>query len=558
MQRKKLVIVGGVAGGASCAARARRISEDWDITVFERGPYVSFANCGLPYYVGRVIEEEEHLLLATPALFKHRFNIDVRTRHEVLAVDTQAREVEIRSLKSGKTSREGYDVLVLSPGAAPVKPRLPGMALPGIFTVRNIPDTQAIMKWLTGRPCEKAVVVGGGFIGLEMCENLMKRGLSVTVVEMQAHVLPVLDPEMAAPLHGRLEDEGVELRLGRAVTGFAQGGDSGLVVSLDSGENLPADLVVMSVGVRPEVELAKAAGIALGETGGILVDKQMRTSAPDVYAVGDAVEVECFVTGAKRLIPLAGPANRQGRLAADVIMGLGSPPPEFQGVLGTAVCGVFGLTAASTGETEKSLKALAAKGREISYEKVYVHPLNHSGYYPGAENIALKLIYEKPSGRILGAQAVGGEGTEKRIDVIATAMRFGGTAYDLEQAELCYAPQYGSAKDAVNIAGMVAVNALTGFMPMVHWENLDGDGVLLDVRTKPEVVEEPVPGALHMDINELRRRMDELPKDKAIHIFCYLGQRGHVAARLLQAHGYKAYNVAGGYLTWVALQGGKE
>ncbi|MFP4475772.1 MAG: FAD-dependent oxidoreductase [Desulfatibacillaceae bacterium] len=556
MEKNKLLIIGGVAGGASAAARARRISEDWEIVVLERGPHVSFANCGLPYYVGNVIKEQDHLLLADPDLFRTRFNIDVRVRNEAVSVNPGAKIVRVRNLETGQEYDEAYDSLLLSPGAAPVRPGLPGIDLPGIFTVRNIPDATRIMEWIDNHETKHAVVVGAGYIGLEMCENLMERGIEVTIVEMQDQALPILDREMATYVHEHLAEEGVELILGQSVTGFSTRPDGDMDVALSSGESLQADLVVMSIGVRPEVSLARDAGLTIGETGGILVDDTMRTSDPHIWAVGDAVEVTAYVTGVKRLIPLAGPANRQGRLAADVILGNGGPPPRFRGVQGTSVCGFLGLTVANTGETEKTLDALARAGRAIDYEKVYIHNFHHSSYYPGAEVISLKLLFEKPGGRILGAQAVGKEGTEKRIDVIAMAIQLGGTVQDLEQAELCYAPQYGAAKDPVNIAGMVAANYLAGFAPIAHWEDVDfKDGILLDVRSTPEVIEEIVEGATHIHVGQLRSRLGELPRDRDIYVFCHVGQRAHIATRMLREHGYRAYNLTGGYLTHIGVEG---
>ncbi len=411
----RIAIVGGVAGGASCAARLRRLSEEAEITIFDRGPFVSFANCGLPYYVGNVIDEEFKLLMATPALFLKRFNIAVRLNCDVLAIDREQREIEVKDLKTGRDFRHGYDALVLSPGASPIRPPLPGIDLPGIFTLRSIPDSRQIRKWITQRGAKKAVVVGGGFIGLEMTENLVRRALAVTLVEMMPQVMPVLDPEITTPLQGELTRNGVNLRLGVAVAGFAPGTNGGLVVQLQDGTSEAADLVLLAIGVRPETTLARDAGLDLGELGGIRVDHQMRTSDPRIWAVGDAIEVKDVVTGRWSLVPLAGPANRQGRIAADVIMGR---PVRFRGVQATAICQAFGMTVASTGCSEKALRRLGLWDGPEPCEKIYLHPGHHAGYYPGAMPMTIKLIFRKSDGRILGAQAVGPEGVDKRIDVI--------------------------------------------------------------------------------------------------------------------------------------------
>jgi len=543
MSRKKIIIVGGVAGGASCAARCRRLDEEAEILMLDRGPYVSFANCGLPYYVGDVITDETNLLVANPALFRDRFNIEARTGHEVIAIDRAAREIEVRELSTGRFYRESYDALVLSPGAAAVRPPLPGIDLPGIFVLRTIPDSRQIRTWIEEKDAKSAVVVGGGFIGLEMAENLVQRGLSVTIVEMLDQVMPPLDPEMARPVQEQLEKHGVKVALGDGVAGFEPRGGQ-VVVNTKSGAQHAGDLVILAIGVRPETALAKAAGLELGERGGLRVDEQMRTSDPCIWAVGDAVEIRDVVTGEWTMIPLAGPANRQGRIAADAICGRDS---KFRGVQGTAICGVFVLTVASTGASEKSL----LRAGITDYEKVYLHPANHVGYYPGAKPINLKLLFRKSDGRLLGAQAVGEAGVDRRIDVIATAIQFGGTVFDLEESELCYAPQFGAAKDPVNFAGMIAANSLRGDLPLADWKQLLPDSaILVDVRDPNEFEEGHISGAINLPLNDLRARLGELPRDRELWLYCRVGQRGYYAARLLMQHGFQVKNLPGGYLTY--------
>ena len=544
MSQKKIVIVGGVAGGASCAARCRRLDENAEILLLDRGPYVSFANCGLPYYVGDVIKDESKLLLASEVLFRDRFKIEVRTRHEAVAIDRDKREIEVKELASGRIYRESYDALVLSPGAMAVRPPLPGIDLPGIFVLRTLPDSREIRAWIDAKQAKCAVIVGGGFIGLEMAENLAHRGLSVTVVEMLNQVMPPLDPEMAQPVQQHMEAHGINMALGDGVAGFETNDGGKLVVKTKSGAAYAGDLVILAIGVRPETALAKAAGLELGERGGIRVDDQMHTSDPAIWAVGDAVETRDIVTHQATLIPLAGPANRQGRIAADVICGRNS---HFRGVQGTAICGVFDLAVASTGASEKALQRAGI----TDYEKVYLHPAHHVGYYPGAKQINLKLIFRKSDGRILGAQAVGEADVARRIDVIATAIQFGGTAYDLEEAELCYAPQFGGAKDPVNFAGMIASNALRGDNPLADWGQLGSEGMfLLDVRDPDEFEEGHIPGAVNLPLNQIRNRMGELPRDREIWTYCGVGQRAYYATRILMQSGYHAKNLAGGMRTY--------
>lgn len=543
MKTKKIVIVGGVAGGASCAARCRRLDESAEILMFERGPYVSFANCGLPYFVGDVIKSESKLLVANPTLFRERFNIEARTEHEVIEINREAREVRVKDLATGQISLHSYDALVLSPGATAIRPPLPGIDLPGIFVVRTIPDTCQIRAWIDQKSAKSAVVVGGGFIGLEMAENLIHRGLSVTIVEMLDQVMPPLDPEMARPVQTHLEKHGIRLALGDGVAGFEQI-DGQLAVKTQSGARHMADLVILAIGVRPDTSLAKKAGLELGPRGGILVDEHMRTSDPHIWAVGDAVEVRDVITGQTTLVPLAGPANRQGRVAADVICGRDS---KFRGVQGTAICGVFDLAVASTGASEKSLRRAGI----TDYDKVYLHPANHVGYYPGAKPIHLKLIFRRSDGRILGAQAVGEAGVDRRIDVIATAIQFGGTVFDLEESELCYAPQYGAAKDPVNFAGMIAANSLRGDAPLADWKSLlPADALLVDVRDPDEFEEGHINGAINIPLHELRSRLGELPRDRELWVYCRVGQRGYYATRLLAQHGFRVKNLPGGMLTY--------
>jgi len=550
--KKRILIVGGVAGGASCAARARRLSEEAEIIIFDRGSFVSFANCGLPYYVGDVIKDEEDLIVATPELFMKRFRIQVRLNSEVVDIDRENSEIEVTDLNRGQRYREKYDALVLSPGAVPLKPPIPGIELPGIFTLRTIPDSRRIRQWIEKHKARKALVVGGGYIGMEMTENLIKRGLSVTVVEMLPQIVPAVDPEMATQIQAHLIDCGVSLRLGQAVTGFEQKEDGRILAKLDSGKNETADLVILSIGVRPETKLAKEAGLEIGELGGIRVDDRLRTSDDRIWAVGDAIEVKNIVTGRMALIPLAGPANRQGRIAANVIMGRVA---RFRGVQATSVCGVLGLTIATTGPNEKMLKHLGLWGEPAKYEKIYMHMGHHAYYYPGASLISLKLIFSLENGRVVGAQAVGKEGVEKRMDIISMAIQNNATVFDLEEAELCYSPQFGSAKDPVNIAGMIASNILRGDLHTIHWEDLSGAGAfILDVRDPIELKDGHIDGAVNITLDDLRDRISEVPKDKEIWVYCFSGQRSYYAARMLVQHGYTVKNLSGGFKTYSLSQ----
>ncbi len=538
---KRILIVGGVAGGASCAARLRRLDEHAEIHLFERGPYISFANCGLPYYVGAIIPDENSLLVADAELFRTRFRVHVHDLCEVISIDRAQREIEVRDGRSGEVRREKYDALVLSPGAVPVKPPLPGIDLPGIFTVRNIPDARNIREWILRRDAKTALVVGGGFIGLEMAENLVHRGLEVTIVEMLDQVMPPLDPEMAALVEKRLCAHGVRLALGDGVAGFSSTQEGRLVVQTASGAKHTADLVILAIGVRPDTTLARAADLAIGARGGIVVDEQMRTSDPYIYAVGDAVEVRDWVSGTPTLIPLAGPANRQGRIAADAICGRDS---KFRGVQGTSIVGLFGLQVASTGASEKAL----LRNGDTDYEKIYLHPYQHSSYYPGAKAMTLKLLFRRSNGAILGAQGIGEEGVDRRIDAIAMTLQLGGTVHDLAEAELCYAPQFGSAKDPINLAGMIAEAVLNGDMPLVHWtEPARDDTLLIDVRTEKEFAAGHAVGARNIPLDQLRERLDEIPAQADVRVYCTVGQRGYVATRILQQNGKSVRNLSGGW-----------
>ena len=550
--RKRILIVGGVAGGASCATRARRLCERCEIVIFDKGPYVSFANCGLPYYVGNVIKAEEKLLIATPELFRDRFNIDVHLEHEVTRVDPVRRVIEVRDLRTGATREEAYDALVLSTGAQAIRPPLPGIDLPGVHVLRTIPDSRKIRAAVES--AQRAVVVGGGMIGLEMAENLVHRGLQVTLVELAPQILPVLDAEMAVYVAERLEQQGVRLLLGQSVSAFAELPAGGLRVETSQGEAIATDLVILGIGVRPASSLAAEAGLRLGERGEIVVDEFMQTSDSHIWAVGDVVGSPDIVTGVNQPVPLAGPANRQGRIAASsVLRGLGDPDclkrpaMHFRGIQGTAVCGAFGLTVAATGATEKALRAAG----QTDYQKVYLHPGNHASYFPDAKPIHLKLLFAPADGRLLGAQAVGEADVARRIDVIAMALQMGATVFDLEEAELCYAPQYGGAKDPVNMGGMIAANHVRGDLPLARWEDLPGTTALVvDVRSRDEFAREHVPGAVNLPLEELRERLAELPRDRECWLVCGVGQRAYFGLRALMQHGLQVKILSGGMKTY--------
>jgi NADPH-dependent 2,4-dienoyl-CoA reductase/sulfur reductase-like enzyme/rhodanese-related sulfurtransferase len=551
----RIIIVGGVAAGASAAARARRLSEDAEILVIERGPHVSFANCGLPYFVGGEIEEEGELILRTPESLRDSLNLEVRVLTEVVAIDHARQEVEVRDLAAGRVSRERYDALVLATGAAPLKPPIPGIDRPGHFTLRTVPDSAALLDWIERHEARRAVIVGGGYIGLEMAEQLRHRGLSVAVAEALPQVMAPLDPEMAAWLHQELRAHGVDLRLNDGVARFetptsAEPAAASVVV-LQSGTRLPADLVVLGLGVRPEVNLARAAGLEIGERGGIRVNEHLQTSDPRIWAVGDAIEVRDPITGAWSLIPLAGPANRQGRIVADNLFG---HPSRYSGTFGTAALRLFGLTAACTGASEKALRRAG-----VPHEVLHLHPGSHAGYYPGAQPISLKILFAPKSGRLLGAQAVGADGVDKRIDVLATALKAGLTVHDLAELELAYAPPFGSAKDPINLAGMAAENVLDGTVRVAQWhevEDLDPEvSLILDVREDLERRSGHIPGSVHIPLPELRSRLGELSRNREIIIHCQSGQRSYIALRILAQHGFHVRNLTGGYRTWEAATG---
>jgi NADPH-dependent 2,4-dienoyl-CoA reductase/sulfur reductase-like enzyme/peroxiredoxin family protein/rhodanese-related sulfurtransferase/TusA-related sulfurtransferase len=540
----KVLIVGGVAGGASAACRLRRLSEDARIILFEKGEYVSYANCGLPYYIGGTIQDKDRLLVTKPETLRSRFNIDVRIQSEVVAIHRDKKTVAVLNRADGSRYEESYDKLILSPGGNPKRPSLPGIDLPGIFTLRTVPDTFRIDEYITQYNAKSAVVVGAGFIGVEMAENLKERGLDVTIVEFLPQAVAPLDPEMAAILHRHLRENGVRLRFNTGVEGFER--KDRLTVKLSDQSELPADLVILSIGIAPDSALAKDAGLPLGVKGSIEVDDTFRTEDPDIYAVGDAIDVKQLLTGKKTLLALAGPANRQGRAAGENV--LGGRTVRDEGVIGSSILKVFDLTAASTGLNEKQLKA-----EKLPYRKTYVHPSDHASYYPNAIQLSMKLLFA-PDGKIYGAQAVGAAGADKRIDVIATAIHFGGTVYDLEKLELCYAPPYSSAKDPVNMLGFTAANILRGDVKAFYAEDTDrldrGKVTLLDVRTPEETATGMIDGAVNIPVDDLRNRMSELPKEKPVYVYCAVGLRGYVASRILMQHGYDVYNLSGGMKTW--------
>jgi len=540
----KLIIVGGVAGGASAAARARRLSEDAEIVVIERGPDVSFANCGLPYHIGEVIPDRAKLLVTTAERLRERFNLDVRANSEVVSIDRKKKVVVIHDLKSGKSYEESYDKIILAPGAAPIRPAIPGADLPHVYTLRNLVDTDRIKQVVDGG-VRQAVIVGAGFIGLELAENFIHRGIATTVIEHSPQVLGPFDPEMVAPIATAVVKKGAELLLGQSAEAIVATAD-GMTVRLSSGRECSAQLVVLGIGVRPENHLATQAGLEVGPRGGIQVNEFLQTSDADIYAVGDAIETTDFVTTVRTQVPLAGPANRQGRIAADNVFGRQS---KYRGTQGTAILGFFDHTVAMTGSSEKTLKRLGK-----NYRKVYVHPAHHAGYYPGAVGMTLKLLFDPQTGKLLGAQGVGGAGVDKRIDVLAVAIQSGMTVFDLEEMELCYAPQFGSAKDPVNMAGFVAAGLVRGDHPQTDWETISAapDSVyLLDVRTELEFNNGHIPGALNIPVDGLRSRLAELPRDRPIVAYCQVGQRGYLATRILMQSGFNVSNLGGGYKTYL-------
>lgn len=545
----KILIVGGVAGGATAAARLRRLDEQAEIIVFERSGYISYANCGLPYYIGGKIMDGGDLTLQTPQSFYNRFRIDVRVRQEVLRIDPDARMVQVRNLEDGTEYTENYDKLILSPGAKPVRPNLPGIENERIFTLRTVEDTFQIHRFVAGQHPRSAVIIGGGFIGLEMAENLLNKGLEVTIVQRPQQVMSPLDSNMAAIVHNYLRGKGVKLELGASVEGFAKAdpaSDGEILTRIKGRPSIASDFVLLAVGVTPESTLAKDAGLELGLKESIVVDAHMRTSRPDIYAVGDAVEVKHFVSGRPALIALAGPANKQGRIAADNICGI---PSVYQGSQGSSVLKLFDLTIATTGLNEKALKTA-----EIAFDSVILTSASHATYYPGAESMTIKVLFETESGKILGAQIVGFGGADKRIDVLATAIRAGMTAYDLTELDLAYAPPYSSAKDPVNMAGFAIENVLTGKVKQVQWEDVENrpEGVeLLDTRTAWEYERGHLEGARNIPVDDLREMLADpvtaLPKDRTYYVHCQSGLRSYLACRILSQYGYDCCNVAGGY-----------
>ena len=539
----RVVIVGGVAGGAAAATRARRASEAATVVLFERGPHISFVNCGLPYYVGDFIDDRADLLAMTPEAMRARYRIDVRVETVVEWIDRGAKTVRFRDLRTGQAGFEPYDKLILSPGASPIRPDVPGVHLPGVDTVRTVEDVDRI-KGRVDRGVERAVVVGGGYIGLEMVENLVRRGVPTTLIQSRDRVLASFDPEMTVPIARALADHGVDLALGDSVAAFEPDG-SNLVVRAKSGRTFPADLVILCVGVKPETWLAEGAGLAIGERGGIRVNAHQQTDDPDIYAVGDAVEVADVVLGGATWVPLAGPANRQSKVAVEHLCGRADA--AYRGSQGTIIVGLFGRTAAMTGAAEAALREAGQP-----YRSVYTHGNNHSGYIPGAERILLKVLFDPADGRVLGAQAVGGEGTDKRIDVLATAIQARMTVGDLEAVELAYAPQFGAANDLINHAGFTAAGWLNGDHPQVPIESVlePGDGpkpFLLDVRSPEEFAPAAIPGAVNIPLNDLRDRLAEVPTDRPVVVYDSIGKRSYIATRLLVQHGIDAATMTGGF-----------
>lgn len=534
----KTVIIGGVAGGASAAARLRRLDESAEIIILERGDYVSFANCGLPYYIGGVITDKNNLTLQTPQSFRARFNIDVRVSSEAVKIDPEAKTVTVKNLKTGESYTESYDNLILSPGAEPIKPNIEGIDRDIVFTLRNIPDTLKIKQYIENAEPKSAVVVGGGYIGVEMAENLREAGLKVSIVELADHLIAPLDYDMAADVHRYIKSKGIDLYLNNGVKAI-----DGHTVILQNGE-IDTDMVIMSVGVRPETALARECGIRTNQRGSIIVDRNMKTNIPNIYAVGDAIEVTDFITGNPAFIPLAGPANKQGRIAADNIVGISS---EYNGTQGSAVLKLFDMTVATTGLNEKG-----AKSEGMDYDKTYIYSGSHASYYPGANNMSIKALWDKKTLKILSAQIIGFDGVDKRMDVLATAIRFGAKITDLTELELCYAPPFGSAKDPINMLGFVAENIITGKIKQFFWHDIeslprDGSVTLLDVRTATEVSRGKIDGFNNIPLDSLRERIGEIPKNKPVYIHCHSGLRSYIACRILAGNGYDCFNLAGGW-----------
>jgi len=549
---KKIAIVGGVAGGASAAARLRRLDENAEIILFERGEHISFANCGLPYYIGGEITDKQALTLQTPESFRKQFRVDVRVNHEVTSIDRKTKTLEAKNLKTGKKYNESYDFLILSPGAEPVLPNISGMHSSRVFTLRNIPDTYRIADFIKNKHPKTAVVAGGGYIGVEMAENLTNAGLLVTLVELSNQLIAPLDYDMACAVHRHMEEKGVKLLLENGVKEVKEE-EEGLELQLNEG-SLRTDMLMVAIGVKPESKLAKSAGLLLNERGGIVVNAHMRTTDESIYAVGDAVEVTDFVTGQKTHIPLAGPANKQGRIAADNICNLASTYKKTQG---SAILKVFDMTVATTGINEKTAKKLG-----LNYDKSFTHSPNHAGYYPGAVDMCIKTLFDKKTGKILGAQMTGFDGVDKRCDVLATALRAGMTASELSNLELCYAPPYSSAKDPINIAGYVIENLLTEKSKHFHWHEIEEvrreGGVMIDLRTPAEYENAHIEGAINIPMDELRSRLGELDKSKKLYLICQIGLRGYLAVRILSQNGFEAYNLSGGYRLYHSIFGKKR
>lgn len=539
----KVIIVGGVAGGASAAARIRRLDENAQITMFERSGFVSYANCGLPYYIGDIITDPEELTLQTPESFWSRFNINVKVQHEVISLDTSSKSVSVKNLVTGEIFEESYDKLILSPGAKPTVPDMSGVNSEKIFTLRTVEDTFKIHKFISDNNIKSAVIAGGGYIGLEMAENLLNKGVDVTIVQRPKQVMAPLDYDMACQIHGLLREKGIKLKFGSSVSGFGESG--GKVETLLKDEHsLVSDIVILAIGVTPDTKLAEEAGLELGIKNSIVVNDKMETSAKDVYAVGDAVQVQHFVTGEDSLISLAGPANKQGRIAADNICGIDS---HYKGSQGSSIIKIFDMTAATTGINEKTAKAL-----NINYDKVVLFPLSHAGYYPDAVSMAMKVLYEKNTLRLLGAQIVGYEGVDKRIDVLATAIRAGISADKLKDLDLAYAPPYSSAKDPVNMAGFMIENINTNKLSQFHWDDMDslphdGSVTLLDVRTPYEYKSKHIEGFINIQVDELRKHIEQLPKEKPVYVMCQSGLRSYIACRILSQNGFECYNLSGGF-----------
>lgn len=553
----KYVIIGGVAGGATTAARLRRNDENAEIIMFERGKHISYANCGLPYYIGGTIEDRENLFVQTPEKFYNTLHIDVRTCSEVVEIDRDSKTLKIHERNENREYTESYDKLVLSPGAMAVRPPIPGIKSNGIFTLRNVPDTDKIKEFMDKKKPERAIIVGAGFIGLEMAENLHDQGIFVTIVEMADQVMNILDYEMAAEVHQHLKTKQVEFYLNDGVASFEEV-DGKLEVKLNSGRRLPTDMVILSIGVRPENQLAKAAGLEIGKTNGIVVNKFMQTNDPDIYALGDVIEFENPLSGTTGIIPLAGPANKQGRIVADNMV-FGNTK-MYPGTIATGIAKVFDLTVASTGLPEKALKQL-----NIPYKTFIIHSTDHAGYYPGAIPMSIKLVFAPRTGRLLGAQIVGYRGVDKRIDLFATVIGMNGTIWDLQNIEHSYAPPYSSAKDPVNLAGFVAENIFDRKSCHIMWndivdqetgESLTEKYTLLDVRTPEENAQGAIPGSLNIPNTELRERINEVPADKPIVVYCGVGLRGYLAERILRQKGFEqVYNLSGGYTTYsIAMQ----